>query len=263
MRIIAVILMALWGLFGCKTREGNSEKLSSDKPILDTVYLKEANSEKLSFNYKPVLDTADLKEVVVGNLNLPTGKIVAGDPFFLYSQKPFTIKVAPGIYPVSLLIYKVEEDHYRVAFAKIKFSEGPTTHWTLALTEDITDDQIKNLQSGEFFGYGVDAGLGCFADSETNGVFNAAMDRFQKDNPNGNYYDDLLALEFKTASGQHPFSREDGDWTNHFPNKGDNHNVVMFASGWGDGSYPTYWGTDSNGRIVELITDFMVIISEE
>ena len=239
---VALLIMGFLGLFGCKT--------------------KTVTSDKLAFDLRSVLDTVDLEEVTIGELHLPTGKIIAGDPFFIYDRKPFKTKVNPGKYPVKLLIYKVEEDHYRIAFAKIQFSDSQATHWTLALTEDITDEQIKNLKQGEFFGYGVDAGLGCFTDVETNSIFSIVMDKFCKDHPDKNYYDDLLAEEFKITSEQHPLSRDLGDWNNHFPNVGDNHNVIMFASGWGDGSYATYWGTDSNGKIVELITDFNVVGGE-
>ena len=131
--------------------------------------------------------------------------------------------------------------------------------WTMALTEDITDGQINDLQDGEFFGYLVDAGLGCFTDAETNSMFSTAMDRYYEENPSKNYYDDILAEEFKTVSGSHPLSRDLGDWNNHFPVQGKPNNVIMFTSGWGDGSYASYWGKDAKGQVVELLTDFFVL----
>src|SRR5689334_21256244 len=161
---------------------------------------KESIAKKLSLDLKPIFDTIPLTELVIGELNLPTGKIVAGDPFFIYNEKPFKIQVAPGQYPVSILIHTVEEDHHRVAFARIKFSDNTATRWTLALTEDITDEQVRKLKKGEFFGYGVDAGLGCFADVATNEMFNNVMDNFHKDDPHKNYYDDVLAEEFQSTS---------------------------------------------------------------
>src|SRR5688572_27014028 len=187
------------------------------------LFKKKETVDNLSFDFKSIVNSVDLKEVSIGNLYLPTGKIVAGDPFFIHDHKPFKLRVSPGTYPVKLLIHKVEDNHFRIAFSKIVLSDNPPVKWTLAWTEDITDEQVKNLQQGEFFGYGVDAGLGCFTDSETNRIFSETMDRFYKSNPDKNYYDDLLAEEFKTVSGQHPLSRDLGDWNNHFPTKGDNH----------------------------------------
>jgi hypothetical protein len=87
----------------------------------------------------------NLTEVSIGDLYLPTGKIVAGDPFFIHDHKPLRLKVKPGNYPVKLLIHKVEENHFRVAFSKILFNNNLPTNWTLAFTEDITDEQIKVL----------------------------------------------------------------------------------------------------------------------
>jgi hypothetical protein len=81
-----------------------------------------------------------------------------------------------------------------------------------------------------------------FTDFETNNIFSIVMDKFYKDHPDKNYYHDLLTEEFKITSGQHPRSRDLGNWDNHLPKKGDSHNLIMFASGWPDGSYPTYWG---------------------
>ena len=61
---VALLIVGFLGLFGCKT--------------------KTVTSDKLSFDLKSVLDTVDLEEVVIGELHLPTGKIIAGDPFFIY-----------------------------------------------------------------------------------------------------------------------------------------------------------------------------------
>src|SRR5690349_5669738 len=103
--------MGLWDLLGFSSKESIAKKLSHD--------------------LKPIFERVPLTELVLGDLNLPTGKIVAGDPFYIHGEKPFKIKVAPGKYPVSILIHTVGEDHHRVAFARIKFSDSAATHWTL------------------------------------------------------------------------------------------------------------------------------------
>ncbi len=36
-------------------------------------------------------------------------------------------------------------------------------------------------------------------------------------------------------------------------------NVVAFASGFGDGAYPSYAGFDRDGRIVAVLTDFGIL----
>lgn len=34
--------------------------------------------------------------------------------------------------------------------------------------------------------------------------------------------------------------------------------IAMFSSGWGDESYPSFWGYDENGEVACLVTDFLV-----
>lgn len=217
----------------------------------------------ISHDFNPIFSKYTLHDIKVGDLFLPTGKIVCGDPFFLDHLRPFNQKVATGKYPVIISIYKVEEDHHRVAFGRIQLSDAKPVRWELAFTEDITDEQIASIQPGEFYGYGVDAGLSCFTDEETNKMFSATMTELYKKDETFNYYDNLLAEEFKASAGSNPLSRPEGDWNNHFPIKGDDRNVVMFSSGWGDGSYPVYWGFDEAGTRVELRTDFGVVGYEE
>lgn len=48
-----------------------------------------------------------------------------------------------------------------------------------------------------FFGFPVDAGLGCFMDVKTKHFYNEFDDEFMKDHPGGNIYGDLFAAEFK------------------------------------------------------------------
>lgn len=222
-----------------------------------------SKNPNINHDFTPVLAKYTFTEVKVGDVFLPTGKIICGDPFFMDYLKPFVYKVAPGKYPVVISIYKVDEGHFRVAYGRIRFSDAAPVRWEQAITEDLTDEQVDSIQPGEFFGYGVDAGLACFTDAETNEMFSKAMGEFYQKDESKNYYDHLLAAEFKASSGSNPMSRTEGDWNNHYPVKGDERNVVMFASGWGDGTYPVYLGYDAAGNAVELITDFGVVGYED
>jgi hypothetical protein len=35
--------------------------------------------------------------------------------------------------------------------------------------------------------------------------------------------------------------------------------VIVFSSGWGDGSYPSYFGLDAEGTPLVLMTDFQIL----
>src|SRR5690242_15203245 len=80
----------------------------------------------------------------VSPLKLPTGRVVACDPFVYLVEKdytPFTVSVPPGEYRVELSIVRIAEPgqddsaspHLRVAAAKLVIRDEPTVFWDLAL----------------------------------------------------------------------------------------------------------------------------------
>ena len=210
------------------------------------------------YNLDEEMGLQELVEIHIGDVNLPTGKIIVSDPFFTEDQRPFSRTVEPDKYPVYIYMTEIDEEHHRVAYAKIKFRSDAATKWLLAVTDDITEDELKSLNEDEFFGFPVDSGLACFLDEETNAQLLARMDELQKGDPDVNYYEEVLADEFKAYSGKNKFSRDLGDWNDHHPDNTSDNNVVMFASGWGDGYYPAYWGVNNNGDTVELVIDFLI-----
>ena len=172
-----------------------------------------------------------------GDLILPSGRIVACDPLVMPGTSAFTREVVPGRYPVLLSIAQLEHDQ-RVAAAAVEFVVGGATiaaRWDLAV---IPGQDLTTLGPRQFFGYGVDAGTGCFMDAR----LAAALDAGEP-----------CGLDAALQSSYVPtFS-----WANVELRDG---SVVAFSSGWGDGSYASYWGFDATGRVVALATDFAVLV---
>lgn len=220
--------------------------------------MKDTNDFELNYDLEDEMNSQELIEIHVGDLNLPTGRIITADPFFSMEQRPFTRTVEPDKYPVFIYMAEIDELHHRIAYAKIKFRPEEATRWVLAITDDLTDEELNDLGEDEFYGFPVESGLACFLDEETNREFTAKMDAMLDKNPESNYYDDVLAEEFRKYSGKNNFSRELGDWNDHHPNPDSDNNVIMFSSGWGDGYYPAYWGVNENGDTVELVIDFLI-----
>ena len=101
-----------------------------------------------------------------GELHLPTGQLVAADPSSLdLDGRPFTATVAPGTYPVTISLATFADDagHRRVCAARLDITDEPVARWELALRDG--QDPL-DLDFGEFFGFGVDAGMACFVDAE-------------------------------------------------------------------------------------------------
>ena len=231
--------------------------------IFRNIFGKTGKSIKLArCNYNEYFDKNEftgtpLKFLSLGEVSLPTGQIIVCDPLaHFYNSLPLDRKVKPGKYPIIVCIAKTEDSGDRYAIVKLEFSKEKASEFHLATTEGQDVKELKH--DDEFFGFPVDAGLGCFMDTETRKFYNEFDDNFMKQNPAGNLYDDLLADEFKkNADLNNP--TDIGDWLNFsLPNKPEL-NIVMFHSGFGDGVYPSYWGLTTKGEICSLIVDFCVL----
>lgn len=188
-----------------------------------------------------------LQRQPIGVLNLTSGRIVACDPLVQPERPPFAHELqARGAFPVETL-----HDSGRIALAVLWLRERSTVRaadlrWEMALLEGESTD---TLGEDEFFGYPVDAGVGCFMDADGAAAM-AERDRREAENPDYvSYYDDVIAGEMG-----------DADTVDHWPlGPGSANNTVIFRSGWGDGSYPSFWALDATGEPVALVTDFMTI----
>ena len=179
----------------------------------------------------------------MGKVELTSGRIVASDPLVGPDRPALTRTVSPGDYPVTLY-----QAFGRIAAAGMRFAEGKPVRWELAV---IPGQDVNSLKSDEFFGYPVDAGLGCYMDADTHVLIQEREKQVQaeKSSADINYYDDVLASELEANSD---------NYVMHRPIAGKRGNVAVFWSGWGDGFYPVFWGLDAGGRPLVLFTDFGV-----
>lgn len=190
--------------------------------------------------------------------SVPSGKILVRDPlvFLRRSEQPYFTEVPKGIFPLTIAVVEIEKHHYRYAAARLKFTEQKAVSHTEAL---IGFENLDNLNEGDFFGFGVDAGLATIVDELTKEAYCNFAEKWHKENPNGNIYDDFFAGEFaKSYQNQPDFQRGGGDWIN-FKIPGTELSVPMFQSGFGDGQYPVYFGLDEQGNICDLVIQFIDI----
>lgn len=184
--------------------------------------------------------------VDMGSVHLPTGKIYCCDPFLTQEVAALDLAVEPGNFPVRLCVADVPNWGKRIALASLTFSDQPVKCWARA-TYQLDGDRLAAFR--------VDAGLGAFMDEDTAALFAGAVGDYYEANPEGNYYDDVLAEEFKRNADMTRRGHT-GDWDLHVPVLGDPRNVAMFASGLGDGSYSAFWGIDRDNRPAMVVADF-------
>ena len=177
---------------------------------------------------------------------LPTGQIVGCDPLVSAADAtPFTVTVPPGTYPVWAWVAVLRDpevdtdlDHRRVAALQLVVVDEPAARWELALGPG---QDTTVLKGDEFFGYGVDAGMGTLADV----VALRAMSTWDQDRVEEVY---IIDLPWAPVPGVIVAVTDEATGAN----------VVSTMSGWGDGAYPTFIGYTADGRVASFVTDFLV-----
>lgn len=194
----------------------------------------------------------------MGNVNFPTGDIIVADPlvYLTRDEKPFFIKVPIGIFPLTTAVVEVEHDHYRYAAVKVSFNDNKADYFVEALRGH---ENLDDFEEGNFYGFNVDAGLGTIVDVKTRDAYCDFIEKWEKENPKGNTYDDLFAEEFENNYIKNPkYQRKGGDWINYTIPETDL-NIPMFQSGFGDGGYPIYFGYDKANNLCQVVIEFIDI----
>lgn len=195
-----------------------------------------------------------METMEIGNVSLPSGKVVVRDPLVSLNgnQSPYFIQAPKGDFPVTIAVVKSEDWGDRYAVVKVEFTKEKPIIYREAL---IGVEELEGVAEDDYFGFGVDAGLGCITDKEVLPFVDKFVDEIDVDN----VYDDYFAGLFAQSYKDHPNNqREAGDWINWFvPNT--NYHIPMFASGFGDGSYPVYFAYDAQDRICGLYIQFIDI----
>lgn len=196
-----------------------------------------------------------------GSLFLPTGRLVACDPFVCLeaSNNPY-VPVPPGRYPVVATMADVsgrgDGSHMREAYASL-ILDGAAVEVKRRIITPCADGAPppEMIDGDQYRGFPVDTGTACLVDD---GAVAAAM-------PGGNWHDEL----FDNGRPDSWFARMDdrdhiraGIANIALPLAGNGENIVIIHSGWGDGSYPVVGGYDASDRLVRVHIDFMVVFPE-
>ena len=109
-------------------------------------------------------------------------------------------------------------------------------------------EDAATLGPGESFGHGVDSGTSCFLDFQAAREVHERCQRWDRHRQGSQ-------PELAVGDGRH--------WSNSVVDPESGPNMVLFPSGIGDGRYSSYWGFDSAGRTVCLVTNFKLLAGGE
>ena len=218
---------------------------------------------------KQALQTVEFSIIIVGELKVPSGFIIAQDPGWdIDLRYSFIRSIAPGDYPVLLSLASFTPlGIRRITCAKIQISHHKPIRWEVAVVDsDAPEDEQ---------GYSVDSGTGCFMDLEAarllkqkicpdledEEMYISDANEISEDSWENRQdaFFERVASEMKRnkqalADNVYEDDRR-GDWTNICINETLGANIIIFGTG-GDGGYNSYWGYDKDDQICCLITDF-------
>jgi hypothetical protein len=173
----------------------------------------------------------------LGTVQLPTGRVVASDPFFVGDAHAFADPLPPGSHPVDLLLATFP-DGASVTAARLAVEGARVATWRAAVIEGSASPAGE-----EPLGYAVDSGSGSFTSAESALYVGQRYDRFS---------DDLLAALQRAGP--------DAPWTRMAlgapGTPGAELDIAVFPSGYGDGAFGTWLGLDASGQAVAYVTDF-------
>lgn len=190
----------------------------------------------------------------IGDLVLPSGRLIACDPVQALDSEPFDFELGPGRYPVHLIIPEMRDEKL-IAYAVISARHTDVHRWEVAPMPD-RDDASRFGSSGDSDGFHVDSSLAAFLDRDT---ASALLNYHQLMMPEDNDFERHLWGRI------HRRRHRGVGWAVidlHRDLKlpfGDGRNLLTFDAGFGDGYYTTYLGYDADDQISSIVTDFEVL----
>jgi Protein of unknown function (DUF4241) len=192
---------------------------------------------------------------------VPTGRIVACDPFYCVDAPAIVREVPLGRYPVLLALAQFARNgDERIASAMLRLRVAAPVRWEPAVwtrnsanaspdtdaEEEPTDMKTATDSTPIADAYCVDSGFGAFMDEA---AIEALLDHIEAEDDDDYLQRRLDALG--PAGGPERFNIPLDEETGA--------NILLFTSGWGDGKYPSFWGFVADGDPICLLTDFGVV----
>lgn len=145
----------------------------------------------------------------------------------------------------------------RYAAIRIKFNDNKAVYFENGMKGN--EDLEGEIKEGDFYGFGVDAGMASITDIEVQKAYHKFEKKFSELNEDGDLYNDYFWDLLEENAKKFPkYQAEYGDWLNwNIPDT--EYTMPICASGWGDGYYPVYFGYDENNSVCQVVVHFIDI----
>lgn len=195
------------------------DKLQAPRNLEDYFTLKEIAGEELDI-------------LNIGTCSIPSGKLVAGDSLVTLPDEnliPYIQETPIGEFPVDIYVLT---NHDRYAAIRIKFNDNKAVYFENGMKGN--EDLEGEIKEGDFYGFGVDAGMASITDIEVQKAYHKFEKKFSELNEDGDLYNDYFWDLLEENAKKFPkYQAEYGDWLNwNIPDT--EYTMPICASGWGD-----------------------------
>ncbi|HEX9038083.1 MAG TPA: DUF4241 domain-containing protein [Ktedonobacterales bacterium] len=185
-----------------------------------------------------------------GELNLPSGRLVAADPFVNLSRENDYYAVPPGRYPVRVTM---DETLEREMYLSLLINSAAEVRRAPLVPYRPDGERHPEPEPDEEYGVSVDAGTVCFVDGE-------AILRCMPEAETSWYLEVFDSGQpeswFNQMDAGEPLPEGLANIT--LPGAAQGENIVICHSGWGDGFYPVIGGYDAAGDLVAVHIDLLL-----
>lgn len=206
--------------------------------------------------HSDMVDGFEIRRKTLGHVEISSRRLTVADPLVMPDLRPLTRELPNGAYALWLHSAVDPDGNEAIALAELRLREEAAIMYELALRPGEQSSQLSDRD--DFFGFTVDSGLACIADTKTFEAYHAWQTAYEKDHPKAQIYNELLAEEFKKNALS---PDEEGEWAVY--EFAENQQLLMFAAGLGDGLYPVYYGVNKAIEVVNVVIDFQVILGQE
>lgn len=204
---------------------------------IDVLNITNGNTEMIDTEFGRM----QIEKIKAGKLKLSTGRIIATDPILMYDDESYSEHVKPGTYDVYIYVGKTENRKKQTVASELRFNDNDIVKWEMAL---LKGESAKGFAHDEFMGYEVENGLGCFMDDSVMELLDIMSEE---------------QLDEYEKSVRNAVKSNECSCADMLIDKKTEKNIIIFASGWNEGTFPTYYGFDQDNNLARLVTDFMVI----
>jgi hypothetical protein len=192
----------------------------------------------------------------LGRLTMPTGELIACDPFYGLETEPFAQSLPTGDHPTILFAAELR-DEIVPAYAMLQVSETEPVRWEAATIEESEGNPFDPHETG---GYPVESNLGAFMDAASAknlmDYTHAVMD---EEDEYRRALRGRVRRRLKNHEKGYGWANIDLKYDAKVPQAPEDLNIIAFDAGYGPGIYSTYIGYDEDDRPSRVVTDFEVL----